>query len=156
MALSTPVSTGFAQSFKAALVDVDTVAIEPLGMIRYERNAVYKYVKFSGTTSIAIGDVLCYVASDTTNQTVDGANTALGAGIAITVVAAATVQYGWIQIEGVATLSMALAGSPAVGDGMTTASASAGAVTKSAAANSMIVGNVVHVANKILACRFPH
>jgi hypothetical protein len=57
---------------------------------------------------------------------------------------------------GVATLSAALAGSPAVGDGMTTAGAAAAAVTKSAAANSMILCNVVHVANKIVALRAPN
>jgi hypothetical protein len=73
--------TGSAQAFKAALTDVDTTAQVPLGMIRYEDNKVYKYVKFSGTTVIAVGDVLCYVATDTTLQTVDGANTALGAGV---------------------------------------------------------------------------
>lgn len=148
--------TGSPQAFKAALTDVDSTAQVPLGMIRYEDNKVYKYVKFSGTTTVAAGDVMCYVASDTTNQTVDGANTSLGAGVAAAAVPSGAIAYGWIQIGGVATLSAALAGSPAVGDGMTTAGAAAGAVTKSAAANSMILGNVVHVANKIVALRAPN
>src|SRR3954462_8838806 len=148
--------TGSAQAFKAALTDVDTTAQVPLGMVRYEDNKVYKYVKFSGTTTIAAGDVVCYVATDTLCQTVDGANTALGAGVAPVAVASGAVAYGWIQIGGVATLSAALAGSPAVGDGMTTAGAAAPAVTKSAAANSMILANVVHVANKIVLLRAPN
>ena len=156
MALTTPTATGFNQSFKAALVDQDTYAVEILGTIRYERNAVYKYVKFSGTTAIAIGDVLCYVATDTANTTVDGANTAFGAGVAITAVGTGTVLYGWMLVEGLATLSTAFAGSPAVGDNMTTSGASPPAVTKNAASNTMVVGNVVNVANKIMACTFPH
>lgn len=142
-------------SFKAALTDVDTTAQVPLGYIREDGIATHKYVKFSGTTAIAVGDVLCYVASDTTDQTVDGANTALGAGVALAVVASGSVQYGFIQIRGPATLNAALAGSPAVGDNMTTAAAAAGAVTKNAAANTQTVGNVIHVANKIIHCAFP-
>lgn len=145
--------TGSPQSFKAALTDVDSTAQVPLGMIRYEDNKAYKYVKFSGTTVVAVGDVLCYVTTDTTGLTVDAANTALGAGVAPAAVPSGAVAYGWIQIRGMATLSTALAGTPAVGDGMTTAGAASPAVTKSAAANSMILANVMHVANKIVMLR---
>ncbi len=122
MALSTPVATGFTQSFKAALGDVDTSPMEPLGTIRYERNGVYKYVKFSGTTAVAIGDALCYVLSDTSIQTVDAANSAVGAGIAVAVVASGTVQYGWIQIGGNCTLSTTTGG--AAGNALTNLGAS--------------------------------
>jgi hypothetical protein len=149
--------TGSPQAFKAALTDVDPTAQVPLGMVRYEDNKVYKYVKFSGTTVIAAGDVvvLCGVGHDMC-QTVDGANTALGAG---SCACRCAIRGGclWLDTDrGVATLSAALAGSPAVGDGMTTAGAAAPAVTKSAAANSMILCNVVHVANKIVALRAPN
>jgi hypothetical protein len=121
-----------------------------------------KTTRFTNTSSsparrsLPLGDVVCYVATDTLCQTVDGANTALGAGVAPVAVPNGAVAYGWIQIGGVATLSTALAGTPAVGDGMTTAGAAAPAVTKSAAANSMILCNVVHVANKIVALRAPN
>jgi hypothetical protein len=133
MALSTPTAYGFTQVFKAALVDVDTSPIEPLGTIRYERNSTYKYVKFSGTNAVAIGDALCYVVTDTALLTVDKANSAVGAGVAVTIVAAGTVQYGWIQIQGVATLSTTTGAS--VGNSLTNVGASAG-VLKAIAAHT--------------------
>lgn len=146
---------GVKGTFKSSIGDIDPTPMEPLGSIRYDQNAVYKYVKFPGTTTIAAGDFLCYTAADLLAQTVDGANTAMGAGVATAAVPSGAIAYGWIQIEGLATLSTALAGVPAVGDGMTSAGATPPAVTKSAAANSMIIGNVVNVAGKIVALRCP-
>jgi hypothetical protein len=143
------------QVFVTALTEVDNQAYDTPGDIRVENGCVYKYVKFTGTTSIAAGDALCYVATDTTDTTVDGANTALGAGIAMAAVASGAVQYGWIQIKGVATLSTALAGSPAVGDGLTVNGASAPAMTKASTANQQIGGYTVNVASKIVALDFP-
>ena len=149
MALSTPVSTGFIESFKSALGDVDITSIEPLGTIRYERNSVYKYVKFSGTTAVAIGDALCYVISDLNMQTVDAANSAIGAGIACAVVAAGTVQYGWMQIEGVAILSTTTGA--AAGNQLTNTGASAHALAVAAAVTNQIVGVLVSTAAPIQA-----
>jgi hypothetical protein len=94
---------GLAQSFKAQITDIDITPMEPLGIIRYTDNGVYKYVKFSGTTANAANDPVGYVVSDLTLQTVDGAvGTNYGAGIAQGAVVSGTVQYGWIQIGGVA------------------------------------------------------
>ena len=145
---------GLYQVFKSALTDVDSTAQDTLGAVRYDGNGTYKYVKFSGTTTVAAGDVVCYVATDTTDQTVDGANTNFGAGVAMAAVASGSVAYGWVKIKGVVTLSTAYAGSPTVGDQVTTAGAAAPAVTKRTTANAQSVGVVVHVANKIMACDF--
>lgn len=145
----------FKQVFVTPLTADDAVAVDALGDIRVESGCVYKYVKFSGTTAVAIGDVVCVVASDTTRQTVDGANTSDGGGVAMAAHAVSSVRYGWVQIQGPATLSTALAGTPAVGDGMTVAGATAPAVTKSAAANSQVVCTVGNVAGKIVSCCFP-
>ena len=138
-------------TFLTSLTDVWSTQYDRLGAIRVENDKTYKYVKFTGTTTIAVGDVVCYVASDTTCQTVDGANTAVGAGVALAAVASGTVQYGWIQVSGVATLSTALAGTPAVGDELTTNGAAAPAVTKKTTnANAESFAVTVHVANKIV------
>lgn len=94
---------GFAQGFKAAIGQVDVTPFEPLGVIRYTDNFVYKYVKFTGTTAVAVGDPVGYVLSDTSLQTVDPASTTIAAGVSPAVVASGTVQYGWIQIGGVVT-----------------------------------------------------
>lgn len=96
------------QSFIAALNANDSSPQQLLGIIREDDNAVYKYVKYSGTGAVAIGDFVCYVVSDLTNQTVDAANSVLGAGVCMGTVASGSVSYGWIKIRGIATLNVAL------------------------------------------------
>src|SRR5258706_14655249 len=126
------------QTFHAALTDQDTTAQVPLGAIYELDNKRYKYVKFSGTTTIVAGDFLCYVAagSDGAEVIVDKANTAFGAGVAITALASGAISFGWIQISGLVVLSGAPSGSPAFGDALTSSGAAASALAKSAAANS--------------------
>lgn len=106
---------GFTQSFKVAIGAVDTVQQEDLGVIRYTENAVYKYVKFSGTTIVAAGDPVGYVITDTTLQTVDPASFAVPAGIATVAVPTGTVQYAWIQIGGINTAVNGIQGGPSAG-----------------------------------------
>lgn len=131
-----------AQVFHAALTDVDSAAQCPLGAIYELDNKRYKYVKFSGTTAIAAGDFLCYVAagSDGAEVIVDKVSTAFGAGVAQAVVASGAIAFGFIQISGLAVLSGTPAGSPAFGDNLTSAAAANGNVTKNAAANTATVG----------------
>jgi len=146
-------------SFKAAIGDLDTTAQCPVGTIREDNNRVYKYCLYSGTTSIAVGDFLCYVASAGATDTmtkVDGANTAVPAGVAPQAVGTGTALYGWVQIKGLATLSTALAGSPAAGDKMTTAGAAAPAVTKAATDNASCACIAFDVANKLVSVTCPH
>lgn len=146
------------QSFVTALTDVlaATNAVQDTpGDIRVENGNVYKYVKFTGTTGVAAGDVVCYTtAAD--GVTVDGANTAMGAGVAMAAVAAGSAQNGWIQIKGKATISGAFQGTtPAVGNRVTTALAVAPGVTKAAAVTDSTAGVILHVTNKIMQCDFP-
>jgi len=139
-----------AQAFHANLADLDTTAQVSLGSIYELDNKRYKYVKFSGTTAINVGDVLCYVSSDQNLQTVDGANTAYGAGVAINAVGTGTVLYGWIQITGIAVMSQTAAGSPAFGDYLTTSGATAPNATKSTTSNMNVIGSMVNVAGKVI------
>lgn len=161
MALTAQTSAGGSpQQFKAQLSDVDSTAQEPLGQIRYDQNRVYKYVKFSGTTTIAVGDFLCYVTSAGATDTatiVDGANggTLVGAGVACAIVASGAVAYGWIQIKGLCTLSTALAGSPSIGDQLTNDGATAPAITTAADDDSMVVGYAFDVTNKLVLLDCP-
>ena len=146
------------QVFVTALTDVvpaSQASQDSPGDLRIENGKVYKYVKFTGTTNVAAGDVVCYTtAAD--GVTVDGANTANGAGVAMAAVASGSAQNGWILVEGLVTLSTAFAGtSPAVGNNVTTAGATAPAVTKAAAVTDLIVGSIHHVANKIMMAAFP-
>jgi hypothetical protein len=96
---------GMTQTFKAALIDVDTTPIELLGTIRNDVNAVYKYVKFSGTTVNAAGDFVGYVVADLLGQTVDGASAVVGAGMSVAAHPAGSITYGWIQVAGIAVVN---------------------------------------------------
>lgn len=132
--------------FHPALTDLDTTPQVALGGILEADNKTYKYVKFSGTTAIAVGDALCYVASDTSLNTVDGALTDFGAGVALAVVGTGTVQYGFILIKGVVTLSGTIGGTCTFGNVVTTAgtNASAGHVGLQYAAGQQGVGLVIN------------
>lgn len=144
---------GIKTTWKSNIGDLDTTAQDDPGSIYYGESKTYKYVKFTGTTAITAGDVVSYTTTD--GFTVDNANTTvLAAGVAVTSLSTGTVYYGWIQIGGVATLNQALAGTPAVGDALTSSGATAGAVTKNAADNTAVCCFALHVANKIVMCLF--
>lgn len=143
-----------AAAFHAALTDVDTTAQVPLGAVYELDNKRYKYVKFSGTTTIAVGDFLCYVVagSDGAEVIVDKGNTAFGAGTAVAVVPSGAIAFGYIQISGLCVLSGAPAGAPAFGDNLTSAAAAAGGVTKNVGANTATIGQFYTGNTVILDC----
>lgn len=144
--------------FKSRLTDVDTSAMEDLGTIRKELNSQYKYVKFSGTNAVAVGDAVCYVATDTNNQTVNGALTALAAGIALATVASGTVQYGWIKIKGISLTSWTVPGSVGNPIGPVGATYPALAVPSTTYAPSQFAAYVVKAGvagTGVIVCDFP-
>lgn len=105
-------------SFKPALTDVDTTAQATLGALYQLGNRTFKYVKFTGTNAVAVGDLVGYVASGGATDmmtTVDGAVGSGPAGIAQAVVASGTVQYGFIQTRGWAISVAAIAGGASAG-----------------------------------------
>ena len=107
---------GLKQTFVTKLTDVNSSAQEPLGTIRVENNKVYKYVQILNSATVAgvAGDLVVYFAATGYGnnrvcvRAADGdATTPFGAGALVAAVAgvAATAEYGWIQIEGLCTLS---------------------------------------------------
>lgn len=154
---------GIKKIFRTPLNVVSTTDIEGVGTLRFEGASVYKWVKFTGTTAVAIGDVVCYVAyaTDATGTVTDAANTNLGAGVAMCANPISTVGYGWIQVKGVSgTLSTALGGSPALGVPVTTNGASAKAVaavstTAATLATQQVVGWSYDSTGKQILCNFP-
>jgi hypothetical protein len=146
---------GIKRVFRTALTDTKTTDFEQVGTIRFEGNKVYKWVQFSGTTAVAAGKVVCYLATagaDLLETVVDGANSVIGAGIAQAAVAAGTVMFGWIQVTG-----------PCVFAGTVTGAAGAGLSTNGATAGNLVVttGVVPEMAylldatNLIILCAFP-
>lgn len=142
---------GRIQGFTTDLGDIDTTPQEYMGAIRQDYNADYKYVEFSGTLAVAVGDFCCYVVTDTTLHTVDGTNSALGAGVATAAHPIGSVTYGWIQIRGVATLSTTVGGSPSEGNKLTNTSASNAALTKATAETDVLYGIFIQNSPTILA-----
>lgn len=157
-------------AFVTSLTDIDTTARDQLGAIRADLNARYKYVQFGAsrttnvTASLAAGDIVCYVGLNTADldklTLVDSANSAVGAGMVLgTIAATGGPFFGWIQIQGVATLDQTMAGSPSAGDVLTTAAAAAKLMTKRVTDNAMecavLVDNTTATA-PVVALRFPN
>lgn len=118
---------GAKKTFLTKLTDVSSSDLEGVGVLRWEGNKCYKWVKFLNTTATvagASGDVVAYTAEDgyddseVCNDRDDADTKALGAGVLQATVTGtlAVAYYCWIQIKGMATLSTALGGSAGDGD----------------------------------------
>lgn len=151
---------GIKQSFVTGLTDLYSTDKEGVGTIRYENNKVYKYVKFTGTTAIAVGQLVCYVAyaTDSTGTVVDQAypNPGIAAGMALAAVGTGTVQYGWIQIQGLILSSDALGGSPAMGDSLVATGTTTATLTKVVTDNAQACAFCYDATAKAIMCDFPH
>lgn len=116
--------SGLKKIFVSGLTETSLIDLEGIGTIRFEGSKVYKWVKYndgSANLDIVSGDSLVYVAESgyaaavVTADVSDGDTLPIGAGLAVgTVTVDAT--YMWIQIKGLATLSLDATGS-SPGDG---------------------------------------
>lgn len=101
--------------FQTALTDTAATDIEGIGVIRFDGSKVYKWVSYNDAAVAAVagqcvvyhGDdsVVADSAADVTSDYSDGAS-----GVIAGVLQAAITdqEFGWIQIKGVAILSIAL------------------------------------------------
>lgn len=144
--------SGIKQAFASKLTDVDTVARDQLGTLRFEGNKVYKYCKLrniTATVAVAAGTLLAYEAADgyanhhVVSDHTDADAAINPAGVAGAVVAGilATDYYIWVQVKGQATLDTAVtsgaAGSPFYMTAADKSSAIVSAVTQSPVGRSM-------------------
>ncbi len=108
---------GFKNVFVSALDEVSTTAKDNLGDIRWVGNKVYKYITYSEEAAAVDGVAgeVCYYVADTgygnNDVTSDlsasgGAGAEIGAGVLQA--AMSDNEFGWIQIKGLATLTIAL------------------------------------------------
>lgn len=146
---------GMKKVFVTALADVRDADVEGVGVVRQEGSQRFKWCKFSGANAVAAGDAVCYDVTDQNADTVDLANTGVGAGVAVAAHAAAKVSYGWVQTRGRCVLRSAFGGAVAVGSVLTNVGAAAGIMQLTAAATSPPNGVVLHVANKVALLTFP-
>ena len=138
--------------------------LEEVGTIRWEGNKCYKWVQHNqrGAVATAAGQVVYYdsagdMATDTSQITADwSASLKVGAGVAQSVIT--DTYYGWIQIKGPATLTIAL-DSGADGQSLTAGPTATGVTDGSLVVNSAVTDIPVAVADdasaKEIVCDFP-
>lgn len=160
--------TGISVTFITQLDDVDTTDKEGVGKHRYEDGKWYKYVLYDDGTAnldLAAGDVVYYVddtgygAHTVTADASDSTGAEIGAGVAVAAVTA-DASYFWIQIQGAATLAVALGGSAGDGAPLTATGAADKALTLAAEADSTadyvhVCGVAVDATAKEIICDFP-
>lgn len=157
--------SGLKQTFVTKLTDVTTDAKESLGTIRWEKNKVYKYVQYveaAAATDGVAGEVAYYLAaggdgaaegylnSKVTSDLTDSAE--VGAGVLQANMS--DLEYGWIQIKGPATLSIALTAG-ADGDPLTPTGSADGTLDVATAATDVIGAYASDISDKTIICDFP-
>ena len=128
---------GLKKVFATGLTESSLTDIEGIGTIRFENGRWYKWVKYNDGTDnldIVVGDVLAYfavtgyAASVVVPDISDADVLPIGAGLAVkTVTVDAT--FMWMQIKGLATLSLDATGS-SPGDGDAICAATNGGTNK--------------------------
>lgn len=138
---------------------VDTSAEFALGSIFCDEDGKkYKYIQYSEEAAAVdgvLGEVAYYVAADTTGYTVTSdlsASDEVGAGVLQANIS--DNEYGWVQVTGVATLSIALT---AATDGApyTPTGASDGTLDVATAATDAICAFGLDTSANIILCAFP-
>ena len=164
MATTLDPGTGIPASWTGAVSRIDTAQKYPLGQHRYEKGKWYKYVKYddaaAAVTGVA-GEACYYFKLDgyKDNVVTSDVSDAKPAGILVSagilVAGLNTDEFGWIQIKGAATMSIALAAG-ADGDALTATGAGDGdldvIVTTVALAN--ICAYAGDISDKEIICDF--
>jgi hypothetical protein len=146
------------------ITDVSTTAKFKLGTIAGDIGAngpqkTYKYIQYrvnSGTNGVA-GEVAYYTANDgyeTSYVTSDvSASSSIGAGVLQAAMASTT--YGWVQISGPATLSIALTAG-ADGNALTAPGATDGTLDVASAVTDAICAFAADASANKIVCMFPY
>ena len=160
MAGQTPGSAGkgLKRVFATGLTEVKTFDADGVGAIRFEGNKIYKYVQYSEQAAAVdgvAGEVAYYVADNgySANQVTSdlSASDEVGAGVLQAVMS--DNEYGWIQIKGPATLTIALTAG-ADGDPLTPTGADDGTLDVTAAATSAVCAYAIDASANEIACDF--
>ena len=159
--------SGIKKVFATPLDDVATVtegAKEELGTIRFEGNAIYKYIVYNdgaGSVDGELGGVTFYYAVGGVNTegyndnevTSDETDGVIGAGVSMSLLLDG--QFGWIQIRGFATLTTTPTGSPADGDALTAVGTSDHTLDACETVDDAQVAIVFDAGADTIICNFP-
>lgn len=143
---------------------VDTTAAFPVGTVSSDNDGkVYKYYRYkegAAATDGVAGEVAYFYApsgtsagavTDVTSDLSDSAE--VGAGVLQA--AMSDNEYGWLQVRGPATLSIALTGG-ADGDPLTPTGATDGTLDVPTGATDSICAHAIDADAKIIMCAFPY
>ena len=157
---------GAKKTFLTGLTDVNTKDKEGLGTLRWEGNKCYKYVTYSEEAAAVDGVAgeVCYYVLDTGYGLNDVTSDLSAGGGAGAVIAAGVLQaimsdneFGWIQIKGLAVLTIALTAG-ADGNALTpegTADGSLDVVVTTVALAHNGCAYITDVTAKEILCDFP-
>ena len=153
------------QIFIQGLTEISTVEKDSLGDLRWENNKCYKYVQYDEAAAAIAGVAgeVCYYILDTgygaNNVTSDlsaggGAGAVIGAGVLQA--ALDDEEFGWIQIKGLAVLTIALTAG-ADGNAITPQGSADGTldVVVTTVALGHICAFITDVTDKEILCDFP-
>ena len=156
---------GLKQVFVTGLTERGKVEKDTLGDIRWEGNKVYKYIKFDDGTVNAdgiAGEIAYYVldtgygANIVTSDLSDGGTAGAVIGAGVLQAALKDLEFGWIQIKGLATLTIALTAG-ADGNALTPQGSADGTldVVVTTVALGHICAYITDVTDKEILCDFP-
>lgn len=146
--------------FATPLDTVDTTAKEELGTIRFEGQKVYKYIQYrEGAAAVdgVVGEMTAYyLAGGLQDNTVTSDySDSVNVGAGVLQAALSDLEYGWIQIQGPATLSIALTAG-ADGNALTVVGAGDGTLDVSALVTDHVcaIADDASAQEVVLCCPF--
>jgi hypothetical protein len=151
--------SGIKRVFVTPLDTIDTTDKEGVGVIRWEGNKCYKYIKYDAATAAVAGvagEVAYYVADTgyAANTVTSDLSDSSEVGAGVLQAALTDAAYGWVQIKGGATLTIALTAG-ADGDPLTPTGASDGTLDVTAAATSVVCAIAQDASAAEIICDFP-
>ncbi len=150
--------SGMKQTFVTGLTEVSATDKEGVGTIRWEGNKAYKYVQYDvGSAAAGVaGEVTYYYTLDgyKNNQVTSDLTDSVEIGAGVLQVIMADGEYGWIQIKGPATLSIALTAG-ADGDPLTPTGSADGTLDVSAAVTDNVCAIAGDISDMEIVCDFP-
>lgn len=151
--------SGQKKIFLTKLTDISSSDKEGVGTLRWEGNKCYKYVQYdtgAGSVAAVAGQVAYYYLASGYNDnkvTSDLSDSVeIGAGVLQAVLTDG--DYGWIQIKGPATLTIALTAG-ADGDPLTPTGATDGTLDVSASVTDHVCAIADDISAKEIICDFP-
>ena len=152
--------TGFVGgNFSEVYTTLDEGNTPALGNVLWSGNKAYKFIQYiegTAATDGVAGEVAYYYTLDgyKTNQVTSDLSDSVEVGAGVLVADMSDQEYGWVQIKGPATLTIALAGGTD-GDPLTPTGGADGTLDVSAAVTDNICAIAGDASDKEIICDFP-